>query len=228
MNEYLKETKLCNFHDLKLKKKLGVIIQDAKNEREKALKIFFFIRDKIEFNATLNIFIKASKTLKSSTVDYCNKINLHTALLRAVSIPTRLHYVEIKKEILEFILPKFIYKHLPNPIGHFYCECFLNERWIACEALYDKELYEGMIHTGIITREQIPTIDWDGDHDLILLNHWIVREKATYQSFDALIEEEIKEAGMPPKIFCMLFDWIARLGSQRVTKKIRISDSALV
>ena len=178
MNEYLKETKLCNFHNKKLLKKLGIIIQDAKNKREKALKIFFFIRDTIDFNSTLNIYIKASKTLKSQTVDYCNKINLHTALLQAVAIPVRLHYVEIKKEILEFILPKFIYKHIPNPIGHFYCECFINEKWIACEALYDKELYEGMINTGIITREQIPTIDWDGDNDLILLNHWIVREKA--------------------------------------------------
>ena len=228
MNEYLKETKLCNFHNKKLLKKLGIIIQDAKNKREKALKIFFFIRDTIDFNSTLNIYIKASKTLKSDIVDYCNKINLHTALLRAEAIPVRLHYVEIEKEILEFILPKFIYKHLPNPIGHFYCECFINEKWIACEALYDKELYEGMINTGIITREQIPTIDWDGEHDLILLNHWIVREKTFYQSFDELIEKEVKEAGMPPKIFCKLFDWIARLGSRHVTRKIRNSASTLV
>ncbi|MFW9911675.1 MAG: hypothetical protein ACFFEU_04335, partial [Candidatus Thorarchaeota archaeon] len=65
------------------------------------------------------------------------------------------------------------------------------------------------------------TIDWDGSDDLILLEEWIVARSEPISSFDDLVEYELKKVGYPPKIFCILFNWLAALGSRRKTNRFR-------
>lgn len=59
-----------------VKEKVSDITKGTKTLKEAAREIFYFVRDEILFNATLDIFRKASSTLKDGTVDYCNKITL--------------------------------------------------------------------------------------------------------------------------------------------------------
>ena len=219
--KYLESTKYCDCENETLKAKVFEITLGAEMHREKALKIFHWIRDEILYNSTLHIFKKASETIKEETVDYCNKINLHLALLRAVDIPARIQYAKIDKEILKHFIPRFLWNRIPNPIGHPWCECYLDDKWTSCEALFDMPLFEGLIKTNTILSEDIPTIKWDGNNDLILLRKWIVTQEDPIDSFDDLLHNELEKVGYPPKIFCLVFNWIAAWESRRTTNNFR-------
>ena len=73
-----------------------------------------------------------------------------------------------------------------------------------------------------ITREQIPTIDWNGSDDLVLFQPWMVSDVGAYPSLDDILTSPMmSEAGMPPKILCKLFDPIPMFLSRRRTDSIR-------
>jgi hypothetical protein len=220
MEEYLKPTELCDCEHVTVKGKASEIVMGADTPKEASQRIFRFVRDTIPFNATLDIWQKASQTLGKKVVDYCNKINVQVALLRAVGVPARCHLVRVEKEVLQPFIPRFLYNRLPSPVGHFWCECSLGEKWVTCETLFDRPLYQGMLAAGLITRAQIPTIDWDGERDLVLFRPWIVEDIGPYPSYDDLVKFA-QEEGMPPKILCQLFDWLPAFFSQRRTEKIR-------
>jgi hypothetical protein len=221
VDRYLVSTEYCDCHNESLKRKAQEIVNDSVNKKESALKIFYWVRDEILFNSTLNIFKKASTTIEEGTVDYCSKINLHSAFLRAVGIPARMQYAQIDKEILRHFVPKFLFNRIPDPIGHAWCECYLDNEWISCEALFDESLYSGLIKENVISFNEIPSINWDGSNDLILLEKWIITRNEPISSFDDLVKYELKKVGYPPKIFCILFNWLAALGSRRTTNKFR-------
>jgi hypothetical protein len=220
MQAYLKQTELCDCDNRELREKASSIVKGACTPTEISQRVFRFVRDTIPFNATLDIYQKASETLQRTVVDYCNKINVHVALLRAVGIPARCHLARVRKEVLEAFIPRIIYARLPDPVGHFWCECRIAEQWIACEALFDRSLYQGLLAAGLIPREQVPTIEWDGKSDLVLLKPWIVRDVGIYSSYDDLVKLA-QEEGMPPKAVCKLLDWLPVFFSSRRTDKIR-------
>jgi hypothetical protein len=220
MQTFLKPTELCDCDHPDIERTAFEILKGADAPKQIALRIFLYVRDAIPFNATLNIFQKASKTLQQPVVDYCNKINVQVALLRAAGIPARCRMARMEKQVLKPFLPGLLYDRIPDPVGHFWCECHLEDRWIACESLFDRPIYVGMLAAGLINRSQIPTIDWDGENDLMLLRHWIVEEVGSYPSFDDLAALAQSE-GMPPKLFCRLVDWLPRTFSHQRTEKIR-------
>ena len=219
---HLRATKLCNLDHPAIRNKGKALVQGKDAPKDAALRIFYFVRDTIPFDATLDIWEQASETLGKRVNDYCNKVNLQVALLRAAGIPARCHLVQVRKEVLKAFIPRFIYNRLPRPVGHFWCECHLDERWIACETLFDKPLYLGMLGAGLVTREQIPTIDWDGESDLILYQPWIASDEGTYPAFDDILcSPMMSEAGMPPRILCELFDPLPVFLSRRRTDRFR-------
>ena len=88
---------------------------------------------------------------------------------------------------------------MPPVASHFWCECFLGGDWVSCELMLDKPLYDGMLRQGLITREQVPTIDWDGKTDLTLLNSWITEDRGHLPSYDDAIRVlQASQEGMPP------------------------------
>ena len=64
------------------------------------------------------------------------------------------------------------------------CECYLSKRWIASDLFLDKPFYEAACKNGIIVRERMPTIEWDGATDLITASAWIIEDKGTHASYD--------------------------------------------
>jgi hypothetical protein len=56
-----------------------------------------------------------------------------------------------------------------------------------------------MLKKGLITKEQVPTIEWDGKSDLTILKAWITEQLGSISSAeDALAHLEHSEEGMPP------------------------------
>jgi hypothetical protein len=220
LDRYLTPSKMSDCDHTRLKRTAQEITTGAENPMQAAQRVFRYVRDEIAFNATLDIFLKASQAIRRSTMDYCNKINIHLSLLRAAGIPARFHTVRVRKEMLEHIVPGFLYNHLPSPVGHFWCECHLNGRWTACEALFDEPFYEGMLRTGFLTKKQIPTIDWDGQSDLTLMKHWIVADGGILSRYEQILDLAESE-GMPPRPFCKVLEWLPAFFSSRRTDQLR-------
>jgi transglutaminase-like putative cysteine protease len=219
-DKYLEPSLMSDCDNAKLKRTATELVQGIGTPLAAALQVFKYVRDEIAFNATLDIYLKASEALERETIDYCNKINIHVSLLRAIGVPARYHTVRVKKDVLEHIVPGFLYSRLPSPVGHFWCECYVSGRWVACEALYDKPFYEGMLKAGWVTKAQIPTINWNGKSDLQLMKYWIMEDSRTYSHYEEIVNLA-REEGMPPKMFCKALEWLPVFFSNRRTEKVR-------
>jgi len=215
LDQYLGPTQLCDSNSEEIKKKAQELTRDASIPKEAAIRIFYFVRDEIPYLLDL-ADVKASETLRKRLGECYHKTNLQVALLRATGIPARYHRLAIRKEMFQGIFSNVVYRTIPEIAEtRPYCECYLSGRWIACEALYDRELFESMVEKGFPATRQIPTIDWDGENDLILDTPWIVKDFGTFSSYDDVFIESARQAG--PRI-------VQRVGichSNRHTSRIR-------
>jgi hypothetical protein len=204
MHDYLTATRLCDCDDPWLRRKAEEIIDGASTPEEKALKIFYCVRDEIRFGLAYSRS-RASEILKRGYGECGTKTNAQVALLRAVEIPARYRWVQAKGKVLNHLIADFVYRNMPPVVSHFWCECHLNGKWISCELLLDRPLYDGMLLEGLITKEQVPTIEWDGRTDLVLLKPWITEDRGHLSSFDdAMRALQSSEEGMPP----LWIEWI--------------------
>ncbi len=218
MDKYLNPTKLCDCDDTELKEKAKEIIRGTETRKEAALKIFYFVREQISYGMDY-ADVKASCTLKKELGFCFTKTNLHIALLRAIGIPARCHYAHLNKELLKDIAPRFIYNGMPF-ITHPWPECCLSEEWLACEALDNEESYKARLRMGIITKEEVPTIDWDGEINLIVHKPWIIKDVGTFPSIDdVLLEGRRRGEPLPPTN--KLFGWFGLFLINRRINEIR-------
>lgn len=198
VNNYLAVTDMCDHDNPWLLELAEEIIDRRSTPVEKALRIFYYVRERVRFGIAYSRS-KASKTLKKGYGDCVSKTNVQVALLRAVRIPARFRKAKAESVTLHYLIADFVYKQMPPTASHFWPECFLNEKWISCEAFFDKPLYEGMLKKGIITKEQVKTIDWDGKTDLIILEAWITEYLGSVPSADdAVADLRMSAEGMPP------------------------------
>ena len=204
IQEYVTATRMCDCDNPWLRMKTEEAIDGTSTPEEKALQVFYYVRDNIRFSLAYSRS-KASQILKRGYGECGNKTNAQVAMLRAIGIPARFHWVQAKAEVLHHLIEDFVYEHMPPVASHFWCECYLNDKWVSCELLLDKPLYDGMLKEGLITREQVPTIDWDGKTDLVLLNPWIIEDCGHLSSYeDAIKVLQEREEGMPP----LWIEWI--------------------
>ena len=193
IEEYLKPTEYCDYNHPEITAQVKELGINDKTPKEMALNIFYFVRDQIKF-MMVSGNDKASDTLIKRYGDCGTKTNLQVALLRATNIPSRYHVASLHKECIKGIVSKLFYTLSPKIIPHHpWCECYLNRRWISYDTVFDKELTEAVYKKSIHTREDIPTIDWDGEKDLNPMNKWMVRDRGTYPSLDILFLEIQKE-----------------------------------
>ncbi len=218
MDEYLEPTELCDSDNEEVKKKAQELTKDAANPKQAAIRIFHFVRDQIPFGVEHND-AKASDTLRKGTGHCVPKANLQVALLRAIGIPARYHQVVLSKEVLKGILPDRIHKMLPEKIWyHPWCECYLSGKWISCESLFDKALYDAAVRKEVLSKEQIPMIDWDGENDLTMVGSWMLEDKGTFSSLDDVFREAESESNAPGFVSRIVFYF-----SNRYTSKLRKS-----
>lgn len=204
LQEYVAATNLCDCEDPWLRRKAEETITGATTPEEKALKIFYYVRDNIRFSMAYSRS-KASQILQLGYGECLTKTNAHVALLRAAGIPARMRWVMVQTKVLHGLIADFVMRFMASEVSHFWAECYLRGQWISCEAFLDRPLYEGMLTQGLITKEQIPMIDWDGKNDLILLKTWITSDRGSVSSADeAWLVYQNNSEGTPPL-------WIERL-----------------
>lgn len=217
---------LCDYDHSTIRCIISKIITDDMNEIEKARAVFFYVRDNIKYAVGgAGFFSHASKVFKIGYGDCGSKTNAHMALLHAVNIPTRMHGAMADASVLKDFMPKWIYNLATRKSCrdyHFWTECYLNDRWVACDALLDQPLYEKCIEKSILTKEIMPSNDWDGKSDFTPLKSWIIEDFGTRPSWDAWSATYLKFI-MPgvPKFALTFFELFFSPISRNATNKIR-------
>ena len=140
---YLKTSYIINWKNPNILNELSRIVEDIpENDHvQKAIKLFYFVRDNIKYRVTLDFatpnYLKANTTLRNGYGHCVCKAILLTSLARAAKIPTKLHFVDLKNNLLS---QDWIDKFGEELLWHGYVEFYLNERWVKANPAYDKEL----------------------------------------------------------------------------------------
>jgi transglutaminase-like putative cysteine protease len=161
MNIYLQPTFTIDADNETIAEKAQNLTADCTTDEEKAIKLFYFVRDSIRYNLfMISVFIedfRASKILEWGK-GYCvQKAVLLTALGRAAGIPSRMAFAMIRNHQV----PEHIVQRLGNNIfpRHGYTQFFLNGRWVSAAATFDRILCE---------KNGLPTVEFDGKEDAML------------------------------------------------------------
>lgn len=161
LERYLKATETIEADHDRIKEIAGAVTRGCSNDREKAVNLFYFVRDEIRYNVYMvSVFLedfKASRVLEWGK-GYCvQKAVLLAALGRAAYIPTRLAFARIKNHRL----PEHVHETMGTAIfpRHGYNQFFLNGRWVSVTAAFDK---------GLCEKSGLPPVEFNGREDALL------------------------------------------------------------
>jgi transglutaminase-like putative cysteine protease len=162
MDIYLQTTKFFDFHKTKVKQKALEITEGCDSDKEKAIALFYWVRDNIKYNMQLFVpkninNFKASKVLHKKQGFCVSKSILLSSLARAVGIPARIHLVDlinhlVSQKVIDFMQERVMYYH-----G--FSELYLDSKWVKLTPSFDKET---AIRAGFL-----PMCEFDGVHDAI-------------------------------------------------------------
>ncbi len=158
MEKYLRPTMTIDSGDEEIKKTAGETTRNFQTDQEKAVSLFYFVRDSIKYSVYMtSVFLedfKASRILFWGK-GYCvQKAVLLAALGRAAGIPTRLGFATIRNHrapphVMEMVGGNTFYRHGYN-------QFFLDGRWVTATATFDKNLCRN---------NGLPTVEFDGKTD---------------------------------------------------------------
>lgn len=156
---YLKPTFAIDSDSEVVKEKATLLTEKYSSQKDKAKALFYFARDEIKYIPHPLFSIggyRASKTLQRRE-GYCvQKAVVLTALARAVRIPSRLGFADIRNHLA----PKDIVEMMGTNlfVYHGYSELWLNNRWVKTTPAFD---------IGMCNRIDLETVEFDGLTDAV-------------------------------------------------------------
>ncbi|MBA7683434.1 hypothetical protein ES703_91799 [subsurface metagenome] len=166
MEEYLQPTEFLDFDKSLVYKKAIEITQGLKTDKEKAIALFYWVRDQIKYNMyTYNpsnrANLKASVTLRRGNGFCMSKAVLLSTFARAVGIPARIHMIDI----INHKIPKWIEELMGTKVFHChgYSELDIGGIWRKLTPVFDKDT--------AIKAGYVPTVEFDGEKDALLSSH---------------------------------------------------------
>ena len=135
-------------------------IGDAGNERERARRLFYAVRDGIRYNPYSAVMTKegmrASYTLKARE-SYCvPKAVLLAAAARAVGIPSRLGFADVRNHLTTKRLQQSMDTDLF--VYHGYTELYLGGKWLKVTPTFNLSLCE---------KFGVHPLEFDGEHECV-------------------------------------------------------------
>lgn len=127
--DYLEATAKIDHRSASLRE-VAERVGDAATAREAAIRLHDHVRDNIRFGFCPAMYDQSASQVLRAGVGYClTKSTLLVALLRALGIPARQHFVDISVEILHGIMTP----RTPL-IDHCYVEVLLDEGWVRVDS----------------------------------------------------------------------------------------------
>lgn len=140
IEDFLKCTEIIDCDTDSIKAKALEVTKGLKTDKEKAVALYYFVRDKIKHNAYIQLYdpirYKASSTLKAGDGMCQNKAILLVALARAVGIPARLGLVDVEDYQLSESFKQMIGGVNTMPL-HGFAELYIGDRWVHASPAYD-------------------------------------------------------------------------------------------
>jgi transglutaminase-like putative cysteine protease len=104
MHEYLRSTEIIDSDHPAVRQKAEELSGGLKTHTEKAVALFYFVRDRIKYNPFMPRFLpehfRASNTLAGGEGFCIQKAVLLTAFSRAAKIPARLGFAVLRNHLL--------------------------------------------------------------------------------------------------------------------------------
>ena len=163
MSLYLRATDIIDSDNIAIRQKAKEVSEPYETDIEKAIAIFYFVRDQIKYNPFMPRFLpehfRASNTLERKTGFCIQKAVLLAALSRAVRIPSRLRFAVLKNHLLpEKLANILIGNELPD---HGFAELYLDGKWVKANTSFD-----------IATcKDFIVPVEFDGNNDALFNSH---------------------------------------------------------
>lgn len=161
MEKYLRPTYAIDCGNEAIKEKAADLTKGQQKVVGKAKNLFYFVRDGIKYNPY--IFTNVPEEFRASVVlgsgeGFCiQKAVLLAALARAVGIPSRLRFADIRNHIV----PEKLDKLNPGNVFfyHGYDELYIGGKWIKAAPIFDLRMCE---------ENRIVPVEFDGKNDAIL------------------------------------------------------------
>jgi transglutaminase-like putative cysteine protease len=161
MDKYLEPTYFIDSDSDLVQTTASDLVSSLVDIKQKAIKLFYWTRDKIKYDAyslsSLKRQYKASKIIQEKKGWCVQKAIVLTALARAVGIPARLHFADIRN----YQTPDKLKTTIGTDIFlyHGYTDFYLNGKWVKATPAFNKELCEKFGYNAV---------EFDGIHDAIL------------------------------------------------------------
>ena len=159
MDEYLKPANFIDFDTEPVRKKSEDLTEGQVADREKAISLYYFVRDEIKHNAYAPLYdasrFKASAVLAAGNGFCQQKSVLLAALARAAGIPARLGFVDVNDHLLSENFKKMIGGVNTFPF-HGFAELYLDGKWVHLSPAYD---------LAICQRKGFVPVEFDGVND---------------------------------------------------------------
>ena len=159
MESYLKCTEFIDCDRSPVRQTAQTLTRGLETDIDKAVALYYFVRDEIKQNpyapCQLPEDYKASSTLERGHGFCQHKATLLVALARAVGIPARLGFVDVRDHMLSEKFRKMIGGD-NLLIQHGYAELYLGGKWVHASPAYDLETCQ---KAGFVP------VDFDGVND---------------------------------------------------------------
>jgi hypothetical protein len=161
IEKFLKPTPFVDCDAQRVEKKAREIVQGISAERDRAIRIFYAVRDGIRYSIygkrSLPEHFRASSVL-SAGEGYCvQKAIVLVALARAASIPARLRFAAIRNHLMP---EKLLKKRGTNFFAyHGYTDLYLEGSWVKATPTFDIVCCKNA---------GLRPVDFDGEHDALL------------------------------------------------------------
>lgn len=158
---WVKSTGLLDLEDPKLRLRAHALTQLCKNEREKALAIYGFVK-RMLFHKPIKMRLRtAREVIDAGRGDAEDKCTTLIALLRASDIPARIRYIELRGEILRGLTSGVA--SAVRPVA----EVWLNDTWNRTDTYVFDAAYMAA------ARERLKKSGWDWGYGIHREGHMI-------------------------------------------------------
>lgn len=232
MERYLKETKMLNYSNSIIQQLIKKRKWNELDNFQRIKAIYNFVRDEILFGYNVDDSITASEVLADGYGQCNTKGTLFMALLRACSIPCRIHGFTIDKKLQKGAMTGLVYKNAPQNIFHSWVEVYFENKWYELEAFILDTMYLNKLQEmngncagafcgyGVAVNDfRNPIIDFNRNNTYIQ-SEGINQDFGVYDSPDDLLKEHHQEM---PKVKAFLYRNFGRRVMNHNVSKIRKS-----
>lgn len=161
---------------------------------EKAVALFVAVRDDFRYNPYVLHFgeedMKASSVLGRTEGHCVDKANAYAAVCRAVEIPSRLHFANVRNHIGTSRLEEFLQSNVL--VYHGYAEVWLEGKWRIATPAFNRQLCE---HLGVAP------LEFDGVNDALFQEYATAEEGVEERRFMEYLHDHGHFADLPRAAF---------------------------